>query len=127
QRCRGCRRPTCEGDAMKKLVALLLGLAFTLTAYPAAAYVVAVTTSIPAQSVADDNDFEAALKSAIDDVLQHVVAFSPTFITVQNARAVGGRVYILLVIGDDEGAAMLNALPETPRSAVEPEVQEDHL
>ena len=112
---------------MKALVALVVGSVLTLTACPAAAYVVAVTTSIPAQSVADDDDFEAALKSAIDDVLQHVVAFSPTFITVQNARAVGGRVYILLVIGDDEGAAMLNDLPETPREPVAPQVQEEHL
>jgi hypothetical protein len=76
---------------MKTLVAMLIGLVVTLTAYPAAAYVVVVTTSVPAQSVADDDAFEAALKSAIDDVLRHVVAFSPTFVTVQGARAVGGR------------------------------------
>jgi len=110
---------------MKTLIALLIGSVLALAAYPAAAYVVAVTTSIPAQSVADDDDFETALKSAIDDILQHVVAFSPTFVTVQNARAVGGRVYILLVIGDDEGAAMLNALPEMDRSPIEPPAQED--
>jgi hypothetical protein len=112
---------------MKTLVALLIGSVLALTAYPAAAYVVAVTTSIPAQSVADDDDFDAALKSAIDDVLQHVVAFSPTFITVESARAVGGRVYILLVIGDDEGAATLNALSEKPRAPVAPEAQEERL
>jgi hypothetical protein len=97
---------------MKTLVAALIGLAVTMTAYPAAAYVVAVTTSIPAQSVANDDDLDAALKSAIYDVLRHVVAFSPTFITVQSARAAGGRVYILLLIGDDEGAAALKALSD---------------
>jgi hypothetical protein len=31
---------------------------------------------------------------------------------VQSARAVGGRVYILLLIGDDEGAATLKALSD---------------
>ena len=112
---------------MKTLVVLVIGSMLTLAASPAAAYVVAVTTSIPAQSVADDADFEKALESAIDDVLQHVVAFSPTFITVESARAVGGRVYILLVIGDDEGAAMLNALSDTPRPPVAPEAAEEHL
>jgi Cu/Ag efflux pump CusA len=97
---------------MKTLVAMLTGLVLAMTAYPAAAYVVAVTTSIPAQSVADDDGLEAALKSAIDDVLQHVVAFRPTFVTVQSARAVGGRVYILLLIGDDDGAATLKTLSD---------------
>jgi hypothetical protein len=95
---------------MKTLMATLIGLVLTTAAYPAAAHVVAVTTSIPAQRVADDDDLEAALKSAIDDVIQHVVAFRPTFIRVQSARAVGGRVYILLLIGDNDGAATLRTL-----------------
>ena len=98
---------------MKTLMAMIVGLALTTAAYPAAAYVVAVTTSIPAQKVADDEDLDAALKSAVDDVLQHAIAFSPTFVTVQSARVVGGRVYILLLIGDDDGAATLKALSTT--------------
>ena len=52
----------------------------------------------------------SAVKSAIDDVLQHAIAFSPTFVSVQSARVVGGRVYLLLLIGDDDGAATLKAL-----------------
>ena len=95
---------------MKTLMAMIVGLALTMTAYPAAAYVVAVTTSIPAQTVADDEDLDTALKSAVDDVLQHAIAFTPTFVSVHSARVVGGRVYILLLIGDDDGAATLKAL-----------------
>ena len=95
---------------MKTLMATIIGLALIATAYPAAAYVVSVTTSIPARSVAEDEDLQVALKSAIDDVLQHAIAFSPTFVTVQSARVVGERVYILLLIGDDEGVATLKAL-----------------
>jgi hypothetical protein len=97
---------------LKPMVAVLVGLVLTMTAYPATAYVVMVTASVPAQSVADDDDFEAALKAAIDDVLKHVVAFTPAFVTVQNARAVGGRVYILLLIGDEDGVATLKALSD---------------
>src|SRR5438552_18605577 len=99
-----------RGTAMKTLMAMVIGVMLTTTAHPAAAYVVAVTTSIPAQKVADDDDLEAAVKSAIDDVLQHAIAFSPTFVSVQSARVVGERVYILLLIGDDEGVATLKAL-----------------
>jgi len=102
---------------MKTLIAVVIGLALITTAYPAVAYVVAVTTSIPAQKVADDDDLDAALKSAVDDILQHAIAFSPTFVTVQSARVVGGRVYILLLIGDDEGMATLKELATTEKTS----------
>jgi hypothetical protein len=95
---------------MKILLATLLGLALVTAASPAAAYVVAIPTSISASSVADDTDLSAALRSAIDDVLSHAVAFSPTFVTVQTARLVGNRVYILLLIGDAEGEETIKTM-----------------
>src|SRR5438270_13181352 len=94
---------------METLLAAILGLAF-VTASPAAAYVVAIPTSISAKSVDDDTDLTAALRSAIDDVLSHAVAFSPTFVTVQTARLVGDRVYILLLIGDADGEATMKTM-----------------
>src|SRR5262249_33470960 len=106
----------CLEESMKTVVAVLIGIVFTMTAYPAAAHLVAVTTSIPAQRVANDDDLAVALKSAIDDVVQHVVAFSPTFVSVESARAVGGRIYILLIIGDDDGAATLKVLSESTKT-----------
>ena len=68
---------------MKFLIATIVGLTLVMTAYPAAAEIVAVTTTIPAQSVADDEDLEAALAAAIDHVL--------TFVIVQSARVVEGQ------------------------------------
>src|SRR2546421_4980887 len=95
---------------MKTLLATILGLALVTAASPAAAYVVAFPTSISAKSVDDDTDLTAALRSAIDDVLSHAVAFSPTFVTVQTARLVGDRVYILLLIGDAEGEQTMKTM-----------------
>ncbi len=95
---------------MKTLVATILTLALLATAHPASAYVVAVTTSIPAGSVEDDADLKAALRSALDDVLRHAIAFSPTFVTVQAVRIVGDRLYILLLTGDGDGEATMRAL-----------------
>jgi len=95
---------------MKTLVATILTLALLATAHTASAYVVAVTTSIPAGSVEDDADLKAALRSALDDVLRHAIAFSPTFVTVQAVRIVGDRLYILLLIGDGDGEATMRAL-----------------
>jgi signal transduction histidine kinase len=99
-----------EEEGMKTLVATIVALALLVTARPAPAYVVAVTTSIPARSLAADADLKAALRSAIEDVLRNAIAFSPTFVTVETARVVGDRLYILLVIADDEGEATLRAL-----------------
>lgn len=95
---------------MKTLLATIFGLALVTAASPAAAYVVAIPTSISASSIADDTDLSAALRSAIDDVLSHAVAFSPTFVTVQTARLVGDRVYILLLIGDAEGEETIKTM-----------------
>jgi hypothetical protein len=95
---------------MKTLLATIIGLAIVVVANPAPAYVVAITTSIPATSVADATDLKAALVSAIDDVLRHAIAFSPTFVTVLKARVVEDRIYILLLIGDSEGEEMMKKL-----------------
>jgi hypothetical protein len=95
---------------MKTLIATMFGLALVTAASPAAAYVVAIPTSISAKSIADDTDLTAALRSAIDDVLSHAVAFSPTFVTVQTARLVGDRVYILLLIGDADGEETIKTM-----------------
>jgi signal transduction histidine kinase len=99
-----------EEEGMKTLVATIVALALLVTARPAPAYVVAVTTSIPVRSLAADADLKAALRSAIEDVLRNAIAFLPTFVTVETARVVGDRLYILLVIADDEGEATLRAL-----------------
>ena len=102
---------------MKTLLATLFGLALVTAASPAAAYVVAIPTSISATSVDDDTDLTAALRSAIDDVLSHAVAFSPTFVTVQTARLVGDRVYILLLIGDADGEETIKTMMKSSSDA----------
>jgi len=58
---------------MKTLLATIMGLAIVVVANPASAYMVAITTSIPATSVADDTDLGTALESAIDDMLRHAI------------------------------------------------------
>ncbi len=95
---------------MKTLRATIIALVMVAVANPASAYVVAIATSIPAKNVGDDTALEAALRSAIDDVLRHAIAFSPTFVTVVKAWVVEERIYILLLIGDREGEDMMRKL-----------------
>ena len=100
---------------MKNLLAAIIGLVLAVFANPAPAYVVEVTTSIPMASVADRVQLRAALGSAIDDVLRHAIAFTPTIVTLQGVRVVGDRIYILLLIVDDDGEETMKRLsPEEP-------------
>jgi len=95
---------------MKSLLAAIIGLAIAVFADPAAAHVVEITTSIPVASAVDDAQFRNALRSAIDDVLNHVIAFTPTVVTLQSARVAGDRIYILLLIADGEGEETMKRL-----------------
>jgi len=92
-----------EEDGMKSPLAAIIGLVIMIFASPATAYVVEVTTSIPVATAADDARLKDALESAIGDVLHHAIAFTPTVVTVHKTRVVGGRIYILLLIADEEG------------------------
>jgi len=107
---------------MKSLLPAIIGLAIAVFADPAAAYVVEITTSIPVASAVDDAQFRDALHSAIDDVLNHAIAFTPTVVTLESARVAGDRIYILLLIADGEGEETMKRL-----SAEEPAVNDSPL
>jgi hypothetical protein len=95
---------------MKGLLAGVIGLAIAVFADPAAAYMLEIATSIPVASAVDDAHLKEAIESAIDDVLHHAIAFTPTVVTLQTARLIGDRIYILLLIADGEGEEMMKKL-----------------
>lgn len=99
-----------EEDSMKSLLATIIGLAVGAFSNPAAAYVVEITTSIPVESALERAQLNDALASAIDDVLSHAIAFTPTVVALQSARLVGDRIYILLLIADDDGEETMKRL-----------------
>jgi hypothetical protein len=104
----GVSRPPLNG--VRNFIAAIVGLAVTALATPAMAYVVRVTTSIDLEDVADRPGLRRAVESAVDDVLKNAVTFSPTVVQVQNARVVGDRMYILLLIADADGEKVLEAI-----------------
>ena len=95
---------------MKSLLTVLIGLGLAAWATPGSAYVAQITTSIPAASAGDDTQLEDALNAAVHDVLQHAIAFAPTLVAVRDARVVGDRVYILLLVADGEGEETIKEL-----------------
>jgi len=97
-------------NGVKNLIAAIAGLAVTALAAPSMAYVIEVTTSIDLTDVADKAQLRRVLEAAVDDVLRNAITFSPTVVQVQNARVVGDRMYILLLIADADGEKALEAI-----------------
>jgi hypothetical protein len=95
---------------IRHFIAATAALAVTALTSPAMAYVVAVTTSIDLTDVADKVQLLRAVESAVDDVLANAISFLPTVITVQNARVLGDRMLVLLLIVDSAGEKVLEAI-----------------
>ena len=99
----------------------LLTLAATALASPAMAYVIELTTSIDLTDVADKAQLRQAVESAVEDVLANAISFSPTLVTVQNARVVGDRMYLLLLIVDAAGEKALETMADEVAAAPDSE------
>ncbi len=117
---------------MKSFVAAVFGLAVAVSATVATAYVAEVTTTIPMTSVAtaqNMTELGAVVQSAIQDVLDHAIAFTPAVITLEDAKVVGDLLYIRLLIADEDGRSALDALSKDHEPATDPdnEVGRDHV
>ena len=115
---------------MKTFIAALAALGGVVLAVPAMAYVVQVTTSIDLATVGDEAQLRHAVQTAIEDVLEHAIRFTPTVVTVQNARVVGDRLWVQLLIADADGEHALETIAaaglapaEADTSAGKPEAQ----
>jgi len=98
---------------MKTLSAVVVGLVVALSAQVAGAYVVQVVTAVPVEKAAsaeDTSQLDEVVRSAIRDVLDHAIAFTPTVIRIEDARIVGAQLYLVLLLADAEGEATIGAL-----------------
>lgn len=96
---------------MKRLSAAL-AVALLLAAAPASAHVVQATTSLSLTDVDinDEPQLKQAVRSAVDEVLTNAIAFTPTLVALMGAQVVGERLYLSLLIADEEGERTLDAL-----------------
>jgi hypothetical protein len=96
---------------MKRLSAAL-AVALLLAAAPASAHVVQATTSLSLTDVdiRDEPQLKQAVRSAVDEVLTNAIAFKPTLVALTGAQVVGERLYLSLLIADEEGERTLDAL-----------------
>ncbi|HZE75461.1 MAG TPA: hypothetical protein VE091_09150 [Gemmatimonadales bacterium] len=91
-------------------IVVTLGLALLATASPARAYVIEALTSIRADEAADKETLEQAIRAAVDDIVTHAVAFTPTMVSVREAKLVGDRIYLLMLLADAAGEAEIEVL-----------------
>lgn len=111
---------------MKPVWSTSIALVILAFATAASAHVVEITTSIPAAKVADDAGLKEALESVIEDAVQHAIAFTPTLVTLQSARRLGDRIYLVLLVVDQDGENMMRQLAAdeasaSPESSAEPD------
>jgi hypothetical protein len=101
-------------DDMAKMRALwivvTLGLALLTTAGPAGAYVIEAITSIPANQAGDKAALEKVIEAAVDDLANHAVRFTPTLVSLREAKLVGDRIYLFVLLADADGEAEIEAM-----------------
>jgi hypothetical protein len=112
---------------MKTLGTLVVALALVLFAQTAEAHIVQFVTAVPMTAV-DGGQDEAAVSNiiltAVKDALRQAVAFVPTVVVVEDARVVGGHLYLRVLAADREGEALIQEL-ENARAAEEPVTSRD--
>ena len=89
---------------MKTLGTLVVALALALSAQTAHAHIVQFVTAVP--------------MTAVKDALRQAVAFTPTLVVVEDARMVGGHLYLRVLAADSEGETLMQEL-DNARAAVE--------
>src|SRR6185295_8729746 len=103
-------------------VVAILGLALLTTAGSAQAYVIEALTSISADEAGDKATLEKAILAAVDDIATHAVAFTPTVVSLREAKLVGDRIYLFVLLADAEGEAEIEILKaaDTARPGLDP-------
>jgi hypothetical protein len=112
---------------MKRIVTTLIAVAITtFAATCASAHIVEVTTSIPVTKASNRADLKVAVESAVDEALQGAIAFTPTVVRLQSARRIGDRIYLQLLIVDQDGEALIKQLAiDSANESNEPSSEDD--
>jgi hypothetical protein len=101
-----------QGPFAKASLTMGLGLALLAVAAPAPAYVVEAVTTISAAEGEDRTRLDGAIQAAVDDVAAHAVAFTPTVVALLDAKLIGDRIFLFVLLADREGERAIKVLLE---------------
>jgi len=91
---------------MKSLVAVLVAATVVCSATPSGAYIAHVSTSVAVADANDELAVKQAIQTAVDDLLSRGIGFTPTLVVLTRAILLDGRLYIRVLVADDEGARL---------------------
>jgi hypothetical protein len=96
---------------------LMAGLALSVLVVPAPApaYMVEAVTAIPAAEGDDRRRLEDAIQAAMDDLATHAVALTPTVMALLDARLIGDRIFLFVLLADRDGEQAVKRLLEERR------------
>jgi hypothetical protein len=95
-----------------------LGLALLLVTAPAPALA-------PAESL-DQRRRDGTIQAALDYVAAHAVALTPTVVALLDARLIGERIFLYVLLADREGERTIRLLLEERFASRRPKVQGIH-
>jgi len=101
--------------------ALVLGSIVAAAPAPAPAHVVEVTTSLEMPESQEPAAVKEALQKAVERVLADTIAFKPTLIALTEARMMGEKLFVRLLIADAAGERMLNDLRDGDTGSASPD------
>jgi len=101
----------------RSLVAGALVLGSAMMATPARAHVVEVTTAVDMPESRDEGAMKEMLQKAVERVLADTIAFKPTMVALTDARVMGEKLLVRLLIADADGERMLKDLRDNTGSA----------
>jgi hypothetical protein len=88
-----------------------------LTSPGAAAHLVEITTSVAVTGEEDRGTLASAVMTAVDAALKDAIAFTPTLIVLTEATVVGDRLFLRLLVADQEGERTFDLLnPRQPET-----------
>lgn len=105
-------RPRFTKASLNASLMVGLGLAVLVVPAPAPAYVVEAVTTIPAAEGDERTRLEAAIQAAMDDVAAHAIAFTPTVVALLDARLIGDRIFLFVLLADRDGERAVKVLLE---------------
>jgi len=107
--------------AVRTFVIGALVLGSIVAAAPAPAHVVEVTTSLEMPESQEPAAVKEALQKAVERVLADTIAFKPTLIALTEARMMGEKLLVRLLIADADGERMLNDLRDGDTGSASPD------
>ena len=110
---------------MRAAVAGALVLGSVVAPTPAPAHVVEVTTALEMPDAQDLAAVKAALQAAVDRVINDTIAFKPTLIALTDARVMGEKLLVRLLIADADGERMLRDLRDSDTGSASPDEDEE--